>query len=229
MANQDSSSRALPHENLAPGAHALSPNTVEAGKTRVGSETRDKIDGVPLERWHERNVYHRQTMEARRSIQMKVFTGCVVLLLGLAKGGQDLLSGAGSTEEVRIALILGALAVPVFLLLFMLQIESVNKRSREWYHYYERRLDGHLARGESNAPETPQKESWLKALFRSWAATWPVLATLFLALLVAYTFSYVHIGETQARGDGRAPVAQDPKPPDTGAVTNTQPQQGSGN
>jgi hypothetical protein len=99
MADQDSSSRALPHENLAPGAHAPSPNTVESGQTQVGSETRDKIDGVPLERWHERNVYHRQAMEMRRSIQMKVFTGCVVLLLSLAKGGHDLLSGAGSTEE----------------------------------------------------------------------------------------------------------------------------------
>ena len=130
-------------------------------------------------------------MESRRSIQMKVLTGCVVLLLGLAKGGIDVLIGSGGTEQIRLALILGSLAVPVFLFFFMLQIESVNKRNREWYHFYEKTLDHHLAKSKPRAAN--QEEWWFRAVLRSWAATWPVLATLCLALLVAYTFNNVEI------------------------------------
>lgn len=129
------------------------------------SGARDSIHGVNIERWHERNLYHRQAMESRRSIQMKVLTGCVVLLLGLAKGGIDVLIGSGGTEQIRLALILGSLAVPVFLFFFMLQIESVNKRNREWYHFYEKTLDHHLAKSKPRAAN--QEEGWFRAVLRS--------------------------------------------------------------
>ena len=173
------------------------------------SEIRDTINGISIERWHERNIYHRQAMESRRSIQMKVFTGCVVLLLGIAKWGIDVLTGTGATEHIRFALTVGALTVPVFLFLFMLQIESANKRNREWYHFYQRRLDSHFVKIKPNDGESLDKEHWLKALLRSWAATWPILATLCLALLVAYTFNNVEIKESQTASQSPISVVED--------------------
>jgi hypothetical protein len=189
MHNQDRRPGAVPKDAATPREGALSATGEVPDQPERRGEARDVIDGISIERWHERNVYHRQAMESRRSIQMKVFTGCIVLLLGLAKGGIDVLTGIGATDEIRVALILGSLAVPIFLFFFMLQIEFVNKKNRERYHFYEGKLDGHFYKGESDtAPE-----GWVRALFRSWAATWPVLATLCLALLVAYTINNVEI------------------------------------
>ena len=174
----------------------------------VRQDTGGSLDDLSFERCHKRNIYHRQAMEIRRSIQMKVFTGSIVLLLGLAKVGYDILNCEGATVEIRTVLIGAAFAVPAFLFFFMLQIEFVNKKNREWYLYYERLLDSNLAGAGGNVPKSPQSEPLYKSLFLSWAGTWPVLSTLFLAVLIFCAFKSVQIKEPQSNLDRRVPVEE---------------------
>ena len=64
---------------------------------------RNQLEGISLKHWHEHFRCHRSEMEVRRSIEIKVFTGCVVILLLMGKTGYNALVGPEGTEQIRLA------------------------------------------------------------------------------------------------------------------------------
>ena len=153
-----------------------------------GSSDSNQIGGVKLEHWRWLTEYYFNRMSERRSIQMKVFTGFIVLILALANAAIDV-----KGELTRILFPL--LAVALFLIFgrFVAQIEEVSKEDRERYAETGDLVYRHMWQDDGVAPREEERVwAWYPPITETaGAAKWPICAA--FVLVVACSLAVARI------------------------------------
>jgi hypothetical protein len=126
--------------------------------------------------------YHRNAMEARRSIGFKAFLSLVGLYLIAIKGSADLIKNLECLiQEVFIKLIItiGFWLFFVLFVFFMVQIEHKNLLNRIKYISLEREISESL----KGMKATEYTEKFERTIIKAWAATGPIIGILILAII----------------------------------------------
>ena len=131
--------------------------------------------------WLEWARHHFQRMDARRAIELRLFIGLAALDLLLAKGAADYVARVEHTSLVKALLCVVLAGVPILYTGMILQIELVNKRDRERYHYYEDLMFDDTTSRE-RATQALEEGLW-RSVRSAWAATWTGVALLALSVL----------------------------------------------
>jgi hypothetical protein len=128
--------------------------------------------------------YHHHAMEARRSLELKIFTAGIAFLLVITKGLHDtptFISARGAPEAT-----LAAFGILLGIYCFMLiRIETATAFDRRQYHRLERcvrRMLPEYAKDQEALDNSGKQETWLQALVRSWAAFPPFVAATVIAI-----------------------------------------------
>lgn len=128
--------------------------------------------------------YHHRAMEARRSIQLKIFTGGIAFLLIITKGLYDYRDAIYNVPHILLIIIGGFAALPAIYAFMLVRIEAASKRDRESYHGLESDLrqvvKGYFYEPSLDKPERREGLGW--SLLRSWAAVPPFLVALLVGV-----------------------------------------------
>jgi hypothetical protein len=127
--------------------------------------------------------YHHHAMEARRSLELKVFTGGVAFLLVITKGLHDSPAYISSRwAPTATAVIFGLLWAIYLFMLF--RIEIATSPDRRSYHFLEQKIGEILAINANGkvVGKRDRRETWCEVLLRSWAAVPPFCAATVIAI-----------------------------------------------
>jgi hypothetical protein len=145
---------------------------------------RNMINGVKIENYQALMEYQRRSMEGRRSMELKFFTGAVVVNLLLLKESLVHISILQNHSNLFCTVI--ALFFTIFIVFFgvSIQMQYVNWKVRQKYHDLERTIYNHM-KGLENQGEL-EEEGFFKAIGRSWSFTWTSGGLLILSCISSY-------------------------------------------